>query len=187
MNLRVPWNAGNFLTSCKPVSFSRRTLHHEVSKYYSIIAIDRSNINGGEKIVYLRQNSKRTTGTRFLLTVKLTTRLHLVPRSTTREALPLLPLMYPYLHVWAGQMYLSWPTVNYAYNKTVSSFKRSSATTLRIGKCGRGFEWHLYRSRNAPVGSRRATESDCRDRVRGQLPHNHGGTEVCSRWLFLQY
>ena len=25
MNLGVPWNAGNFLTSCKPVSFSRRT------------------------------------------------------------------------------------------------------------------------------------------------------------------
>jgi rRNA maturation protein Nop10 len=33
MNLRVPWNAGNFLTSCKPVSFSRRTLHRGVSKY----------------------------------------------------------------------------------------------------------------------------------------------------------
>ena len=33
MNLRVSWNAGNFLTSCKPVSFSRRTLHHEVSKF----------------------------------------------------------------------------------------------------------------------------------------------------------
>jgi len=32
MNLRVPWNADNFLTSCKPISFSRRTLHHEVSK-----------------------------------------------------------------------------------------------------------------------------------------------------------
>ena len=32
MNLRVPWNAGNFLTSFKPVSFSRRTLHHGVSK-----------------------------------------------------------------------------------------------------------------------------------------------------------
>ena len=32
LNLRVPWNAGNFLTSCKPVSFSRRTLHHGVSK-----------------------------------------------------------------------------------------------------------------------------------------------------------
>jgi len=32
MNLRVPWNAGNFLTSCKPVSFSRRTLHHAISK-----------------------------------------------------------------------------------------------------------------------------------------------------------
>ena len=32
MNLRVPRNAGNFLTSWKPVSFSRRTLHHGVSK-----------------------------------------------------------------------------------------------------------------------------------------------------------
>ena len=32
MNLWVPWNAGNFLTSCKPVSFSRRTLLHGVSK-----------------------------------------------------------------------------------------------------------------------------------------------------------
>ena len=32
MNLRVPWNAGNFLTSCNAVSFSRRTLHHGVSK-----------------------------------------------------------------------------------------------------------------------------------------------------------
>jgi hypothetical protein len=32
MNLRVPLNAGNFLTSCKPVSFSGRTLLHGVSK-----------------------------------------------------------------------------------------------------------------------------------------------------------
>ena len=32
VNLQVPWNAGNFLTSCKPVSCSRRTLHHGVSK-----------------------------------------------------------------------------------------------------------------------------------------------------------
>jgi hypothetical protein len=31
MNLRVPWNAGNLLTSCKPVSFSGRTLHHGIS------------------------------------------------------------------------------------------------------------------------------------------------------------
>ena len=37
MNLRVPWNAGNFLTSCKPVSFSRRTLHHGVSNPESFI------------------------------------------------------------------------------------------------------------------------------------------------------
>ena len=33
MNLRFPWNVGIFLSSCKPVSFSRRTLHHGVSKY----------------------------------------------------------------------------------------------------------------------------------------------------------
>jgi len=32
MNLWVPWNVGNFLTSCKPFSFSRRTLHHGISK-----------------------------------------------------------------------------------------------------------------------------------------------------------
>jgi len=32
MNLRIPCNAGNFLTSCKQVSFSRRTLHHGLSK-----------------------------------------------------------------------------------------------------------------------------------------------------------
>jgi hypothetical protein len=35
MNLRVPQNAGNFLTSCKPISFSIRTLLHGVSKYVS--------------------------------------------------------------------------------------------------------------------------------------------------------
>jgi hypothetical protein len=32
MNLRVPKKAGNFLTSCRPVSFSRRTLLQGVSK-----------------------------------------------------------------------------------------------------------------------------------------------------------
>ena len=32
INLWVPWNAGNFLTSCKPVSCSRRNLHHGVIK-----------------------------------------------------------------------------------------------------------------------------------------------------------
>ena len=31
MNLRVPGNEGNFLTSCKPGSCSGRTLHHGVS------------------------------------------------------------------------------------------------------------------------------------------------------------
>jgi hypothetical protein len=34
MNLRGPQNAENFLTSYKPVSFSRRTLLHGVSKLY---------------------------------------------------------------------------------------------------------------------------------------------------------
>jgi len=33
MSLRVPYNAGNFLTSSEPVSFPRRTLLHGVSKY----------------------------------------------------------------------------------------------------------------------------------------------------------
>jgi len=28
MNLRVPYNVRNFLTTCKPVSFSKRTLFH---------------------------------------------------------------------------------------------------------------------------------------------------------------
>ena len=32
MNLRVTKNAGNFLISCEPVSFSRRTLFHAISK-----------------------------------------------------------------------------------------------------------------------------------------------------------
>jgi len=32
MNLRVLWNAGNSLTSCKPISCSGRTLQHGVSK-----------------------------------------------------------------------------------------------------------------------------------------------------------
>jgi hypothetical protein len=32
MNLRVPLNAKNFLTSCRPVSFSRRTVLHGVNK-----------------------------------------------------------------------------------------------------------------------------------------------------------
>jgi hypothetical protein len=31
LNVRVPYNAGNFLINCKPVSFSRGTLLHGVS------------------------------------------------------------------------------------------------------------------------------------------------------------
>jgi CRISPR/Cas system-associated protein Cas7 (RAMP superfamily) len=32
MNLRVPYNAGNFLTNYKPVSYSRMTVLHGASK-----------------------------------------------------------------------------------------------------------------------------------------------------------
>jgi len=46
MNLRVPNNAGNFLTSCKPVSFLRRTLHHgviyQILRYYPNITRKRT-------------------------------------------------------------------------------------------------------------------------------------------------
>ena len=35
MNLRVSWNAGNFLTNWEPISFSRRTLLHGVSTYFT--------------------------------------------------------------------------------------------------------------------------------------------------------
>jgi len=34
MNLRLPYNAGNFLTCSEPVSFSRRTLLRVVSELY---------------------------------------------------------------------------------------------------------------------------------------------------------
>ena len=43
MNLPVPSNVGNFLTSCRPVSFSRRTLLHGVSK-----------VHGGSSVVGTR-------------------------------------------------------------------------------------------------------------------------------------
>ena len=35
--LGVPRNAGSFLTTCRPDSFSRRNQHYEVSKYVRII------------------------------------------------------------------------------------------------------------------------------------------------------
>ena len=52
MNLRIPRNAGNFLTSCKPVSFSRRTLHHGVSILYLIlIHVKRKKVKKGKVIL----------------------------------------------------------------------------------------------------------------------------------------
>jgi len=37
MSLRVPRNAGNFLTSCETVSFSRRNLLHGVSRLLGLL------------------------------------------------------------------------------------------------------------------------------------------------------
>jgi hypothetical protein len=39
INLLFPENTGNFLTSCKPSSFSRTTLLHGVSKYVAKIRL----------------------------------------------------------------------------------------------------------------------------------------------------
>jgi len=50
MNLQVPWHTGNFLTSCKPVSFWRRTLHHGVSNMFRTATCPSS----GELIVSVR-------------------------------------------------------------------------------------------------------------------------------------
>ena len=49
MNLRVPWNEGNSLTSCKPVSISWRTLHHGVSNSWECSSVlGKRNINAWE-------------------------------------------------------------------------------------------------------------------------------------------
>jgi hypothetical protein len=53
MNLRVTYNAGNFLTCSKPVSFSRRTLLHGVSKFFDSQAL----IINPEKILIYSKNS----------------------------------------------------------------------------------------------------------------------------------
>jgi len=58
MNLQVPWNAGNFLTSCKPVSFSRRTLHHAVSKYRWDCGILSPGIFSSSKIQHVTCNKE---------------------------------------------------------------------------------------------------------------------------------
>jgi hypothetical protein len=39
----ISLNAGNFLTSCRSVSFSRRTLFHGVSKWFCFVVYDQRN------------------------------------------------------------------------------------------------------------------------------------------------
>ena len=62
MNLRVPWNAGNFLTSCKPISFSRRTLYHGVSMSVSPCRFEYT-LNKG----FVSQRLEKTTANSKLL------------------------------------------------------------------------------------------------------------------------
>ena len=81
MNLRVPWNAGNFLTSCKPVSFSRRILHHGVSGMGKIRVI----LYGHywkyffQKILQLRTHLIMKCSTNIMIVVNyVTLNLHLI-------------------------------------------------------------------------------------------------------------
>ena len=46
MNLRVPYNAGNFLTSWKRVSFSRRALLHVSAVYFSHRQVNKQSTKG---------------------------------------------------------------------------------------------------------------------------------------------
>ena len=50
MNLRVPWNAGNFLTGWKPVSFSRRTLLYGVNIIVSLERIMNRKVSGRKRL-----------------------------------------------------------------------------------------------------------------------------------------
>ena len=73
MNLRVPWNAGNFLTSCKPVSFSRRTLHHGVSKCIIVVAIDKHR-TAWDKVLLEKLTGTQVMNTFCAVTARLGTR-----------------------------------------------------------------------------------------------------------------
>jgi hypothetical protein len=76
MNLRVLWNAGNFLISCKPDSCSGRTLHRGVSKYtvqfYSLVPCDSTlqhvciaRLRKREESVIIRWMASRTQSKSF--------------------------------------------------------------------------------------------------------------------------
>ena len=55
MNFQVPWNAGNFLSSCKLVSCTRRTLHRGVSNICISMHIKFPASRGRAFIMYYRQ------------------------------------------------------------------------------------------------------------------------------------
>ena len=81
MNLRVPYNVGNFLTTCKPVSFSRMTLHHGVNKYAQIYITTPS--------LYIKMGTGSFPGVKCGRSVLLTTHPRLVSRSWKSRAKPL--------------------------------------------------------------------------------------------------
>ena len=82
MNLRVPWNAGNFLTSCKPVSCSGRTLHHGVSngnirqvivnrERVLIIVRDGNSSNGVKTFIQEPKNRRREGSTVWAMIISI--------------------------------------------------------------------------------------------------------------------
>jgi hypothetical protein len=62
MNLQVPYSAGNFLTSLKPVSFSRKMLLHEAwSMEYEVLnSVKRHIMKMPEMILYYNSNHSPT-------------------------------------------------------------------------------------------------------------------------------
>ena len=93
MNLRVPWNAGNLVTNCKQVSFSRRTLHHGVSKLVFTSESVRTGPSSYEKRIYRTAVSQRLRNTGLLYGWQLQMycsggRDFLVPCSIVIELLP---------------------------------------------------------------------------------------------------
>ena len=86
MNLRVPWNAGNFLTSCKPVSCSWRTLHHGVSNYTHSVKMSDFTVwrnTWGKNWINCAVLTGNNAGFRTILFIRLS---HRELRSSLRES-----------------------------------------------------------------------------------------------------
>jgi len=99
MNLRVSWNVGSFLTSCKPVSFWRRTLHHGVSKYiyiYIYITVECQHwLLPIQWFFRFRDISWGQSGQK----IKLTSHFHVMRSFRISGAIPLSPIRL-YITIW---------------------------------------------------------------------------------------